>query len=129
VNLDGFIYFLNEAILEAGIFCQLASIKDDTISQGDILAYDAIFADDRLFNIASFFYFGRLSNIGIIGEVGAFCDFSIFSDDLVVLGDGVHLIVVASLEFGEAFIYVDRVGAQIAADEVHVGKVDVGGFV
>lgn len=70
-----------------------------------------------------------MSNIDIIGEMGAFCDFGIFPDYLVVFGDGVDLVVVVSLEFSEAFIYVYSIGAQISTDEVHIGQVHAGGFI
>lgn len=46
VNLDGFVYFLNETVLKVRVFIDNTSFKDNTVVEDHIFADMAILADD-----------------------------------------------------------------------------------
>lgn len=70
-----------------------------------------------------------MSDIDVVGKCRAVCDLSASSYEFIEFSYSEYFILIASLKLNQPFIIVHRIGIQIPADKVHIGKVHIRGFV
>lgn len=129
MDLDSFVDLFNEAVLKVRVFIDHASIKHNTVVEGYIFADVAILADDGFVDIGIVLDFAVLADVDVVGECSAVCYFGAFPYEFVELADSEDFVLRVFLKLNESLIIVHRIGIQIPADKVHIGKVNVGGLV